>query len=182
MFYALTHISLASADLWLQPAAAISPIKTAMLRLDPSTSTFTSTHVLLLRLCLMSRDLQPALAILNNVIFNFPMTKSSEVDEPYPCADHRDSAGYITVDSGLTDAINTTTVHEYYMLGALIYIALHMWEEAQLFLELILVSPNQSLANGLMLEAYRKWVLVSCIINGRVSAKFIYLFFYFFYF
>jgi COP9 signalosome complex subunit 3 len=143
-----------------------------MLRLDPSTSTFTSTHVLLLRLCLMARDFQSALPILDNIIFNFPMTKSSEVDEPYPCADHRDSAGYITIESDLTGVINAATVHEYYILGALVYIGLHMWEEAQLFLELVLVSPNQSVANGFMLEAYRKWVLVSCIITGRVSTLF----------
>jgi hypothetical protein len=60
-------------------------------------------------------------------------------------------------------------VHEYYLLGALCYIALGKWEEAMLFLELVLMSPNASQANGFMLEAYRKWVLVGCIINGRVS-------------
>jgi COP9 signalosome complex subunit 3 len=146
-----------------------------MLRLDRSTSTFTSTHVLLLRLCLMARDFKSALPILDNIIFNFPMMKSSEVDEPYPCADHQDSAGYITIESGLTAAINAGTVHEYYILGALVYISQHMWEEAQLFLELVLVSPNQSVANGFMLEAYRKWVLVSCIIHGRVSIRLLWI-------
>ena len=143
-----------------------------MLRLDPSTGTFTSTHVLLLRLCLMARDYKSALPILENIVFNYPTMKSSEVDEPYPCADHRDSAGYITIESGLTAAINASTVHEYYILGSLVYISQHMWEEAQLFLELVLVSPTQGVANGFMLEAYRKWVLVSCIINGRVSTVF----------
>jgi COP9 signalosome complex subunit 3 len=119
----------------------------------------------------MARDFKSALPILENIIYNFPMMKSSEVDEPYPCADHQDSAGYITIESGLTATINAATVHEYYILGALVYISQHMWEEAQLFLELVLVSPNQSVANGFMLEAYRKWVLVSCIIHGRVSIR-----------
>lgn len=143
-----------------------------MLRIDRSTSTFTSTHVLFLRLCLMARDFHSPLPILNNNIYNFPPMKSSEVDEPYPCADHLDSSGYITIESGLSAVINAGTVHEYYILGALVYIALHKWEEAQLFLEMILNSPNQSVANGFMLEAYRKWVLVSCIIHGRVSTLF----------
>jgi len=117
---------------------------------------------------LESRNYRLALPVIDRIIFNFPMERSSEVDGGVPCGKHRDSAGYITVDSGLTGRISPTLVHEYYLLGALVYIALNRWEEAMLFLELIIVSPNVSQANGFMLEAYRKWVLLGCIINGRV--------------
>lgn len=145
------------------------PMRLAMLRLDETLSTFTTSHVYFLRLVLQSRNYRLALPVINEIIYNFPSEKSSEVDGRFPAAPHRDSAGYITVDSGLTGSIAPSHVHEYYLLGALCYIALGKWEEAMLFLELILASPNASQANGFMLEAYRKWVLVGCIINGRVS-------------
>ena len=117
---------------------------------------------------LESRNYRLALPVIDKIIFNFPTERSSEADGAVPCGQHRDSGGYITIDSGLTGRISPIMVHEYYMLGALAYIALSKWEEAMLFLELILVSPNLSQANGFMLEAYRKWILLGCIINGRV--------------
>jgi COP9 signalosome complex subunit 3 len=143
------------------------PTRTAILRLDETAGTFTTSHTLFLSLVLQSRNYRLALPILDQIIYNFPRDKSSELDG-LPCGRHLDSAGYITAESGLTARVSPAAVHEYYMLGALIYIALSMWEEALLFLELILVSPNVSQANGFMLEAYRKWVLVGCILNGRV--------------
>lgn len=152
-----------------QPGAGVVPMRMAILRLDESSSTFTTSHVYFLRLVLQSRNYRLALPIIDQIIYNFPSEKSLEVDGRFPAAPHRDSAGYITVESGLTGSIAPGNVHEYYLLGALCYIALAKWEEAMLFLELVLMSPNASQANGFMLEAYRKWVLVGGIINGRVS-------------
>jgi len=39
-----------------------------------------------------------------------------------------------------------------------------------LFLEHILITPAANIANGIMLEAYKKWVLVGCLANGAPSA------------
>lgn len=161
----------ARTDNYEQPGAGVVPMRTAMLRLDDTAGTFTTTHVFFLRLVLQSGNYRLALPVLDQIVYNFPTEKSSEVDGRVPCARHFDSAGYITVESGLTGRIQAAYVHEYYILGALVYIALQRWEEAMLFLELILVSPNASQANGFMLEAYRKWILIGCIINGRVSSS-----------
>lgn len=118
---------------------------------------------------MLSRSFREALPILNNVIHSFPSHSPLGIDGQYPCSKHKNSSGYITLKSGLTEEATISIVHEYYIFGAMIYIGLRMWEEALLFLELVLVTPNQSVANGYMLEAYKKWILVGCILNGRVS-------------
>lgn len=56
----------------------------------------------------------------------------------------------------------------------MIYIALHEWERASFFLEYVLSTPTNNTANGMMLEAYKKWVLVGLLANGKVR---IYCFF-----
>lgn len=36
-------------------------------------------------------------------------------------------------------------------------------------MECVLIAPSSNVANGLMLEAYKKWVLVSCLVNGKTA-------------
>lgn len=61
-----------------------------------------------------------------------------------------------------------TDIQEYYVLGAMAYLGLGRFKKAQQFLEHVLVVPSANTANGLMLEAYKKWVLVSCLVQGKV--------------
>lgn len=78
------------------------------------------------------------------------------------------SSGFITEESGFTDLLRVADIQEYFLLGGMIYIALHKWSEAQLMFEHVLVTPSQGAASGLMLEAYQKWLIVSCLGLGRV--------------
>lgn len=153
-----------------KPAAALAPIRHAMLRLDPSTGTLTTTHVHYMRLCLEARAYRDAIPILENQIHSFPSATSSALDGPYPCSDHQLSSGYITYRSGLTEKLSTADVHEYFVLGAMVYTALQKYNEALSFLEHVLIAPTQNVASGLMLEAYRKWLLIGCLIEGKVWA------------
>jgi len=121
-----------------------------------------------MRLCLEARAYRDALPILQNQIHSFPSSTPSVVDGPYPCSSHQLSSGYVTIRSGLTERITAADVHEYFLLGAMVYIALQKYEEALLFLEHVLIAPTQNVASGLMLEAYRKWILVGCLIEGKV--------------
>jgi COP9 signalosome complex subunit 3 len=59
-------------------------------------------------------------------------------------------------------------IEEYYVLGAQAYLGIRQFKKAQHFLEHVLVIPTANTANGLMLEAYRKWALVSCLVEGKV--------------
>ncbi|KAK7512803.1 hypothetical protein IWZ03DRAFT_384092 [Phyllosticta citriasiana] len=154
-----------------QPAVALVPIRNAMTRMDPTLGTFTSTHLLYLRLCHMVRAHFEALPVLEQYIHSFPSTPVKGGEFTLPCADHFTSAGYITTASGLSAKVSSSDVQEYFLLGANTYLALRQWGQAQLFLEYILTTPAQNVATGLMAEAYRKWVLVSCLVENTSSLK-----------
>ena len=112
-----------------------------------------------------------ALPILEATIHSFPALKLSSVDGEFRCSAHVDSSAYITEGSGLSEKLITYDVHEYFLLGAMIYIALQRWEAARLYLECVIISPSAGSASGLQVEAYKKWALVCCILKGTVRAS-----------
>ena len=154
-----------------QSLMAIEPVRTAMLRLDPSTSTFTSTHLVLVRQCLKTRAYDLALSILDNNIFHFPTP--SEKDKgtylPLPCARHMTSSTYITTGSGLSEKLNYRDHLMYFLYGAMIYLGLKRWDRASLFLEMVMTTPTSNTASMIQVEAYKKWILVNLLLHGHVS-------------
>lgn len=142
-----------------------------MLRLDPTTGTLTSNHLNYIRLCLEARMYRHALPILDNPISGFPTAPVSGATNAVPCADHSVSSAWITSRSSHSDKIEISHVQEYFLLGAMIYIGLEKYPQARLFLEHVLTSPTQGVASGMMVEAYRKWLLVGCLIEGKVSVS-----------
>jgi COP9 signalosome complex subunit 3 len=144
-----------------------------MLRLDPSTGTFTSTHVNFIHLCLETRSYAAAVPILDNYIHSLPSSIPAAVRDAVeysvPCADSASSGDYITAKSGHTEKVTLQDLMEYYVLGAMAYLGVRQFKQAHALLEHALVVPAQ-VANGLMLEAFKKWVLVSCLVNKSVSA------------
>jgi COP9 signalosome complex subunit 3 len=161
------------ARVFASPGIAISPIRSAMIRLDPTTGTFTSAHLHFIRLCMETRSYAAALPILDNYIHSLPTTIPNQVlnelDASVPCAEHTNSGDYIHSKSGHSGELSVTDIQEYYLLGAMAYIGLRQWKKAMHFLDHVLVTPTSNVANGLMLEAYRKWVLVSCLAVGSLS-------------
>jgi len=157
----------------LQPNLAIAPIRSGMMQLDPTTGTFTLTHLHFIRLCMETRSYNAAVPILDNYIHSLPSKIPQPVREnleySVPGADHTNSGEYIHAQSGHTDKFTVADVQEYYLLGAMSYIGVKRYKKAMQFLEHILVVPANNVANGLMLEAYKKWVLVSCLVDGSVS-------------
>lgn len=120
-----------------------------------------------------TRSYAAALPILDNYIHSLPTTIPKQVleelDSSVPCAEHTNSGDYINAKSGHSAELVVAEVQEYYLLGAMAYIGLRQWKKAMHFLEHVLVTPTSNVANGLMLEAYRKWVLVSCLAVGSVG-------------
>ena len=47
--------------------------------------------------------------------------------------------------------------------------ALKDWDKALLFLEIVLFTPTNNTASMIQVVAYRKWVLVCLIANGKVG-------------
>lgn len=50
----------------------------------------------------------------------------------------------------------------------MLYLGLKQWERALLFLEIVIVSPANNTASMIQVEAYKKWVLVGLLLEGRV--------------
>ncbi|KAF2106306.1 hypothetical protein BDV96DRAFT_336645 [Lophiotrema nucula] len=155
------------------PGVAISPIRSGLLRLDPLSGTFTLTHLYFIRLCMETRSYTAALPILDNYISSLPSTLPAAIlqgmEYSSPSANHVVSGEYIHAKSGHTDKITMADVQEYYVLGAMAYLGLSQFNKAKQFLEHALVAPANNVANGLMLEAYKKWVLLSCLVDGTIK-------------
>ena len=152
---------------FMQPLLAVRPIKEAILRLDPGSSTFTSNHVLFVRLCLEANTYRAGLDILDRDILEFP---SANTNMPsLPSTGDQPSSMYITPNSNLSAKLAYTDHLEYHLYGAMVYIGLKKWERALEFLELVISAPTANAASTIMVEAYKKWVLVSLLHRGRVS-------------
>ena len=147
-----------------------------MLRVDPTCSTFTSSHLILAQLCLTSRAFAAALPVLDKDIFHFPATSSRMVEAtadsryPYLCSNHESSSTYISTISGLTGKIEYQHHLKYYLYGAMCYMGLKDWDRAVLFCEVVLTSPTSNTTSKIQVDAYKKWVLVNLLHRGRVSA------------
>ena len=153
----------------IQSSAAAVLIQQALLRLDPSTSTFSSLHLLLVRLCLRSRAYSEALPILNNNIYHIAPSKSSPAERQYRalCSPKNASATFITQEAGFSNPIEYRHHLLYHLYGAMLYIGAKHWERALFFLEIVLVCPTANTTSMIQIEAYKKWVLVNLLQHGK---------------
>jgi len=139
-----------------------------MARLDPSMGTLTSSHLTFVRACLRNQAYREALLVIENDIHSFAPKEAPEAS--LPCSSHHLSNRYITLASKLTTELKLAEVQEYQLLCAMVYIGLRQWSAAQHRLEHVLATPTTNSTNGMMLEAYKKWLLVSLLANGKVGS------------
>lgn len=146
-----------------------------MLRVDPSGSTFTSSHTLFARLCLAARCFRAALPILDLSIFALPGQSSRGYDAtmdlacPYLCSQHDSSAAYINISSGLTGKIDAQDYMQYFLFGAMCYLALENWQRAQTFLEVVIIAPTSGAVSKIQVDAFHKLSLLSLVRHGKVG-------------
>jgi len=138
-----------------------------MARLDPSMGTLTSSHITFVRACLRNQAFREALLVIESDIHSFAPKQAPEGS--FPCSSHHLSNGYITLASKLTAELKLAEVQEYQLLCAMAYIGLRQWSSAQHRLEHVLATPTTNSTNGMMLEAYKKWLLVSLLADGKVG-------------
>ncbi|MCJ1434782.1 hypothetical protein MMC27_004152 [Xylographa pallens] len=153
-------------DLSNKPLIAITPIRTAILRLDPSAACFTSNHLLLAKLCLQARAFQAALPLLDHDVFHMPSSPDRVSFFPLPCEYHETSSTFITTSSGLSDKLAYRDYLMYFLYGGMIYLGLKDWTRALLFLEIVIMAPTSNAASMIQVEAYKKWVLVGLLLKG----------------
>ncbi|KAL9596924.1 MAG: hypothetical protein Q9219_005487 [cf. Caloplaca sp. 3 TL-2023] len=151
-----------------QLGAAIRPIRSAILRLDPTGSCFTSTHLLFVCLCLETCCFRAAKPVLDNDIYEFPSSSKAQSTGQLPCSQHDTSSGFITEQSELSSPLTYRDPLQYFLYGAMVYMAIKEWRRAILFLEAVLTAPTRNPASRIQVEAYKKWVLAHLLANGRV--------------
>ncbi|KAF1816233.1 hypothetical protein P152DRAFT_408961 [Eremomyces bilateralis CBS 781.70] len=144
--------------------------RAALIQASENTHSISTLHLAYLRICLETGAYEDAVPVLETGFYEFSSDSRATVQDlvhketgvnlkaPKDSSDQRHGKEKLTVQH----------VQEFLMLGAIVYITLRKFTEAQLFLEHILTTPSSNAANGLMVEAYRKWVLVSCLLNGSV--------------
>lgn len=142
-----------------------------MLRLDPSCAVFTSTHLLFIRLCLHAKAYTSALPVLDSHICQFPSLsgRPSSTSFSLPCSKHESSLGFITESSGLSSKVSYKDYLQYFLYGGMVYMALKQWRKASHFLAIVISMPTLGCISMIMVEAYKKWVLVGLIQDGKVS-------------
>lgn len=153
-----------------QPWAAIPPIRSAILRVDESGSTFTSSHTTFAHLCLEARAYTAALPVLDHNIYHFPPTTNRSAENsmfPHLSSHHDSSSTFITPDSGLSAKLEYRDHLEFFLYGAMIFMGMKKWKRALLFLEIVMMSPVINNISKIQVDAYKKWVLVSLLYKGH---------------
>lgn len=127
-----------------------------------------------MELCVEARAYALAVPILDNYIHSLPVKKPKNfqpqiLERSTTAAELANSAEYITSSSGHSETVTLAMLQRYYVLGAIAYIGLRDFKSARDFLEHVLVSPcDGNVASGLMVEAYKKWAILNCLVDGKV--------------
>ncbi|KAG8199573.1 hypothetical protein JTE90_009411 [Oedothorax gibbosus] len=103
-------------------------------------SQLTTIHAFLCQLCLLARCMKPALPFLDTDITDINKERSS---------------------------YETKSFLLYYYYGGMIYTSLKNFERALYFYEVAITTPSMAVSH-IMLEAYKKYILVSLILYGKV--------------
>ena len=147
----------------------LSVLSTALRRLDPSGATFTTLHLRFIRQCLGAQTPSQALAILDQNIFAYPQALPKNAPAEVLSEDHELSNAFITSTSGFSEDVLPQHVLEYYLLGAHVYMGMRNYQRARLFLEHVILYPTlQHTASIFQVEAYKKWILVGLLSDGKM--------------
>ncbi|XP_023012393.2 COP9 signalosome subunit 3 [Leptinotarsa decemlineata] len=129
-----------------QPLQGVLLLKKAISKLRLFDSQLTSIHADLCQLCLVSKCFKPALEILNIDITGI----CQEINNPN--GPHFDSKYFLL----------------YYYYGGMIYLAVRNYDRALYFFEVAITTPSQAVSH-IMLEAFKKYILVSLLLQGKIQ-------------
>nr|XP_031532097.1 COP9 signalosome complex subunit 3 isoform X2 [Vicugna pacos] len=124
-----------------QPLRGIGVLRQAIDKMQMNTNQLTSVHADLCQLCLLAKCFKPAL--------------------PYLDVDMMD----ICKENGAYDARHFLC---YYYYGGMLYTGLKDFERALYFYEQAIATPAMAVSH-IMLESYKKYILVSLILLGKVQ-------------
>lgn len=141
----------------------------AVLRIDPTGSILTSTHILLVNLAYSSGHIEAALPVIDKSIVFYPGMANHHTPDVL-CHQGLPPPAYISKNSGLTTALKAPAVLEYDLLCGLIYCSRRDWRKALAAFERVVTYPTRDQGiSKIMVDAYKKWVLVSLLCNGKLE-------------
>lgn len=128
----------------------------------------TTAHVCLARLAYSTNNVEPALqAIDKNIVF-FP-GMANPTEPKYLCDISLPPPAYVARETGLTGTLKPPQVMEYDLLCGLMYCSRREWAKAYAAFERIVAFPTrEGGVSKIMVEAYKKWVLVSLLLKGKL--------------
>lgn len=126
----------------LPPVQGIKVLSQAIEKIQLFESQVTAIHSDLCQLCLSAKNFNPALKFLSVDITAISTTDDGNHDVKY--------------------------FLQYYYYGGLIYAALKNYERSLYFFEVAISTPALAMSH-IMLESYKKFILVSLILHGKVS-------------
>ncbi|KAI1822047.1 cop9 subunit [Xylaria intraflava] len=151
----------------LPPTVAVEALATAILRLEPAGTLLTSSHVLLARLAYETNNIQPALPVIDKPIVFYPGMVHHDASRLL-CDPDLPPFLYISKDTGLTAPLKSPIVLEYDLLCGMMFCARRDWDKARIAFERVVSYPTKSDGcSKLMVDAYKKWILVSLLASGR---------------
>jgi len=121
-------------------ASGIGPLTQAIQKIQLHPAQFTSIHASLCQLCLLAKNLKPVLKFL-------------DVD--------------ITEISRESGRLNEKDFLLYYYYGGMVYTALKKYDKALYYFEVAVTTPSVAVSH-IMMEAYKKFILVSLILHGKI--------------
>lgn len=140
---------------------------TIALRVDPSGSVFTSSHLLAANLALVSDELDLPLQVLENDITAYPAPTSLRAGRSLSDPALSPTI-YISSHIGLTEAIKASEVLDYGTVISSIYIRRKDWTKARIALEKVITHPTKDKRHvKQMSQSYKRWLLVSLLEGGK---------------
>ncbi|KAL7942148.1 hypothetical protein V8C42DRAFT_332682 [Trichoderma barbatum] len=154
---------------FFSPLVAVELLANAILRIDPSGSVFTSTHLTMAKLAYDANCLEPALKVLDADILFYPRNAHpARLEDAKKLYDTEVEPYVYIASASLTDTIKSTSILEYHLLQAMVYISRKDWLKAQVALERVIGHPIKDKGvSKIMVESYKKWLLVGLLREGR---------------
>lgn len=127
----------------IPPIQGVKIVAQAIEKIRLSNTELTAVHADLCQLCLCAKVFGPALQFLDVDITTIAATDDTNLD-----------ARYFLL---------------YYYYGGMVYSAMKNYERALHFFEVAITTPAQAMSH-IMLESYKKYILISLILHGKLNA------------
>ncbi|QSZ32518.1 hypothetical protein DSL72_002096 [Monilinia vaccinii-corymbosi] len=148
--------------------AAIPALREAVLRIDPSGSVLTSNHLYLVRLALQTGYYLAVTELIDKHILYIPAQEPVSYTK-FLCEVDLPAHSYVTISSGFSSKLKPLEILEYFFYSGSVYIGLQRWEAALEMLENAITYPvSEGGVSVVMVEAYKRWLLVGLLQHGRV--------------